>query len=214
MSLIEFKPGELALSSEMNSNFQYLDDKCSELADTILTSSSAFSSQVHILNSTVENLISYREAFISVGMILPFIGNVLPDGYLLCDGAELLVSDFVDLYSAIGTTYGSSDSTVFNLPDLRERTLWGAGFSTLGTYLEPKLPNIKGQFRLVGTEGSSAVSGAFSAGAKGGSYGKGHDKSSSNPLMMFDASTYSEIYSDDCNTVQPPAVVVNYIIKY
>ena len=214
MSLIEFRPGELALSSDINSNFQYLDDKCTELAGDITTKTSAFSSQVYNLNTTVENLLSFRESFISVGMILPFVGDILPDGYLLCDGSELLVEDFEELYDVIGRTYGSSDSTLFNLPDLRNKTLWGAGMAQLGTYLDPMLPNIKGQFRLTGTEGSSAVSGAFSAGAKGGSWGRGHDQSASNPLMQFDASTYSEIYSDDCDTVQPPSLVVNFIIKY
>ncbi len=214
MSLIEFRAGELALSSEINSNFRYLDDKCSELADNITTSTSGFSSQVAALNNNVQNLLSYKESFISVGMILPYVGSIVPDGYLICDGSELLIRDYQKLYSVIGTTFGSSDSTLFNLPDLRNRTLWGAGTISVGEYLNPMLPNIKGTFRLAGTEGSSSVTGAFSAGKKGGSWGIGHDNSATNPLMQFNASAYSDIYSDDCNTVQPPALVLDFIIKY
>lgn len=48
--------------------------------------------------------------------------------------------------------------------------------------------NITGAFRLQGTEGSSAVSGAFVAGANGGSWGSGHNNSADNPLMDFSAS--------------------------
>ena len=216
MSLIRFNPGEIALSADVNNNFDYLNTQISDLSDTITTRTSSFSSQVTILNTTVQNLLGYRESFISTGMILPFAGDSLniPDGYLECDGSEVLVSDFEDLYDVIGDTYGSSDSSSFCLPDLRSKTLWGAGTLNCGTYLTSALPNITGQFRLAGTEGSSAVSGAFSAGAKGGSYGIGHSSGAKNPLMIFDAHQSNSIYSDDCNIVQPPALCVGFIIKY
>ena len=214
MSLIEFNPGEVALSSAVNNNFNYLDSQISELSSALDSQASSFSSQVAILNTTVNNLIGFKDFFIATGMILPFAGSIIPDGYLECDGSEILVSEFEDLYDVIGTTFGSSDSSSFCLPDLRSRTLWGAGTEILGTKLEAGLPNITGQFRLKGTEGSSSVSGAFSAGAKGGSYGKGHTESSSNPLILFDASQSCNIYSDTCQTVQPPALCLNFIIKY
>jgi microcystin-dependent protein len=42
-------------------------------------------------------------------------------GYLLCDGASYLRTDYAALFSAIGTTFGSADGTHFNVPDLRGR---------------------------------------------------------------------------------------------
>ena len=90
---------------------------------------------------------------------MPYAGDVIPDGYLLCDGSEVLVDDFPELHNVIGYLYGSSDSTSFCLPDMKDKTLWGVGEHNLAEYITSKLPNIKGQFRLVGTEGSSAVSG-------------------------------------------------------
>ena len=58
--------------------------------------------------------------FVPVGAILPHaaaIGNV-PDGYLLCNGHYLSRSGYSELYSVIGTEYGSTDNTDFRLPNL------------------------------------------------------------------------------------------------
>ena len=214
MSLIEIEYGSLASSRVLNDNFNYLASEVDALADNINQKTSVFSSQVATLNTSVTNLLSYRSSFIAVGMILPCVLSTVPDGFLLCDGSELAVSEFEDLYDVIGRTYGSSDSTTFCLPDLTDKTLWGVGVNSLGDYISSKLPNIKGQFRLYGTEGSTAVSGAFVAGTKGGSWGAGHDNSAKNPLMQFDASMYNEIYDDNCEIVQPPALAVKFIIKY
>ena len=56
------------------------------------------------------------------------------NGWMLCDGRELLISDHEPLYNVIGTTFGSSDSNHFALPDYRGRALAmmgsGPGLST------------------------------------------------------------------------------------
>ena len=214
MSLTEIEYGALASSKVLNDNFNYLDSEIAAMSENIEQRVSTFSAQVATLNLSVTNLLSFKSSFIAVGMILPYPSLNLPEGFLSCDGSELLISDFEDLYDVIGKTFGSSDSTTFCLPNLRDKTIWGYGENSIGDYLTSKLPNIKGQFRLQGTEGSSAVLGAFKAGAKGGSWGAGHDNSSYNPLMLFDASTYNAIYDDECAIVQPPALTLNYIIKY
>jgi microcystin-dependent protein len=62
-----------------------------------------------------------------VGAILPFAGSKsnLPNGYLLCDGGELLISEYTDLYNLIGYTYRPASQlkgySTFALPDLRGR---------------------------------------------------------------------------------------------
>lgn len=214
MSLIRIEYGSLASSQDMNHNFEYLEDIISSLSSNITDKTSSFSSTVQTLNRSVQELLNYRASFVSVGVILPYAGDVIPDGYLLCDGSEVLVEDFPELHNVIGYLYGSSDSTSFCLPDMKDKTLWGVGEHNLAEYITSKLPNIKGQFRLVGTEGSSAVSGAFSASTKGGSYGQGHEPSASNPLMKFDASRSNKIYDSNCSIVQPPSIAVQFIIKY
>ena len=65
---------------------------------------------------------------VPVATILPFAGSVAPEGFMICDGAELLAAEYADLFTAIGTTYGvgqAADS--FKLPDLRGRAAIGAG---------------------------------------------------------------------------------------
>lgn len=60
------------------------------------------------------------------GIIMPFAGVATPQGYLLCDGSAVSRTDYADLFTAIGTTYGTGDgSTTFNLPDLSGRVVIG-----------------------------------------------------------------------------------------
>lgn len=59
---------------------------------------------------------------ISSGMLMQFAGSSAPSGWLLCDGSAVSRTTYSDLFSEIGTTYGSGDgSTTFNVPDLRGR---------------------------------------------------------------------------------------------
>lgn len=63
---------------------------------------------------------------LSVGMIIPYAGNGdMPVGFLLCNGASVLRATYPDLFDAIGTTFGATDNTHFNLPDLRQRFIEG-----------------------------------------------------------------------------------------
>jgi microcystin-dependent protein len=72
-----------------------------------------------------------EQALIPVGTILDFAGSVAPAGFLLCNGSAISRSKYFALLSVIGITYGVGDSlTTFNLPDLRGRTLVGAGTGT------------------------------------------------------------------------------------
>jgi microcystin-dependent protein len=71
-----------------------------------------------------------RETFVGdlglpVGAIIPYAGPNVPFGFLLCDGAEILISQYIDLYQVVGTTYNGNTallaSNTFRLPDLRGR---------------------------------------------------------------------------------------------
>jgi microcystin-dependent protein len=56
-----------------------------------------------------------------LGQISMFAGNFAPRGWALCDGRLLLISQYTQLYSVLGTTYGGDGRTTFALPDLRGR---------------------------------------------------------------------------------------------
>ena len=135
----------------------------------------------------------------------------LPENCIWLEGAEVSRTTYSILFGIYGTTYGAGDgSTTFKLPDFRNRAIWGANSAG---YLSAGLPNIIGAFRLQGTEGSSAVSGAFSAGAKGGSWGAGHNNTAENPLISFNASWSNSIYGNS-STVQPPSIKVRVYTRY
>lgn len=67
------------------------------------------------------------------GFLIPTAGGVSGGGKLLfrawlkCDGSTVSRATYPDLFNAIGTTFGSTSSTNFKLPDLVGRTIFGAG---------------------------------------------------------------------------------------
>lgn len=218
MSLTRIEYGSLASSSVLNNNFDYLENKIEEFSGHIDDNIAGFSSQVETFRNSVDGLLSYRSSFIATGMIVPSLIDGIPDGFLLCDGSELAVADFRDLYNVIGTTFGSSDSTKFNLPDLRARTLWGAGEGNASsTYLSSGLPDITGYIRFSGIDPlttSGSRSGAFTKTNSSGA-GNGHNNPVSNGTVTFSfhASNSNPVYGAS-SVVQPPSLVVNFLIKY
>jgi microcystin-dependent protein len=74
--------------------------------------------------------------WLQIGTIIPFAGSSSPDpSLLLCNGASLAIADYPQLYDVIGTTYGGTGGTHFNVPDLRGRTVIGTG---TGSGLTPR----------------------------------------------------------------------------
>ena len=62
------------------------------------------------------------------GLVYPLATNTVPDGFLLCDGAEYSRTEYPELFSAIGTVYGAGDGeSTFNVPNLSTRVPVGAG---------------------------------------------------------------------------------------
>ena len=58
----------------------------------------------------------------------PPIAKIEAQGWLLCDGRQLLVSKYSALYGALGNLYGG-DTGTFNLPDCRGMFLRGVDYS-------------------------------------------------------------------------------------
>lgn len=130
------------------------------------------------------------------GMIAFFHTTDVPDGWLLCNGAQVSRTEYARLFAKIGTKYGAGDgNTTFALPNLDGRVLQGTtNTGNVGNYLEASLPNISGRIRL--NEGYwSGASGVFNGESQDatnvGSTG------SLNPLceLVFNASKGNSIYS-------------------
>ena len=130
--------------------------------------------------------------------------------YLLCDGSE------------IPSAYTKLRTLMTHTPDLRDRVPQGTGAYSVNTTIEAGLPNIYGNswdrnYRyFVVTDGTYLNKLTFGSllfdvnyhiriGGGLGSYGLS--------VFSFNASSYNSIYKDECNTVQPPALAVNFYIK-
>lgn len=156
----------------------------------------------------------------AIGEIKWFAFNTAPDGYLVCNGANVSRTTYADLFNAIGTTFGSGDgSTTFALPNLINK--FAQGNTTVGTAIEAGLPNITGATWTAGTPDTVPVSAIASAGV-GCFYGTTiktvlnllYDGTrEGNSAVAFDASRSSSIYGNS-STVQPPALTLLPCIKY
>ena len=80
-------------------------------------------------------------AVLPVGTIIPFVSaysgaNPIPYGWLGCDGATVIAADYRDLSAVIGISYGGNvgstylTATAFDLPDLRNKMLYGTNTAT------------------------------------------------------------------------------------
>jgi len=79
---------------------------------------------------------AYEELMINplIGTLFPLITDVIPDGALECDGATYNRVDYPNLYAALASPY-IVDADTFTVPDLRGRTIIGAGAGAgLSTY--------------------------------------------------------------------------------
>jgi microcystin-dependent protein len=80
-------------------------------------------------------------ATVPIGCLMPFAGTVLPNGYLFCDGGEVRISEYPELFGIIGYTYkrlGLRGKNTFALPDLRGRFPLGPDNMDNGTTVPDK----------------------------------------------------------------------------
>jgi microcystin-dependent protein len=78
---------------------------------------------------TQRNLLNSVTGVSPVGVVSPFAGDTSPSGWLLCDGTEVKISDFLTLFQTIGYKYKDQSlvtSGFFAVPDLRGRQPLGA----------------------------------------------------------------------------------------
>lgn len=76
----------------------------------------------------IEKLTRQVDGFLNpVGAIQLWAGasNMIPAGWLNCDGSSVLISDYPELHAVIGTAFGSVDGTHFNLPNFEGKFALG-----------------------------------------------------------------------------------------
>lgn len=158
------------------------------------------------------------------GVVLPFGGSTVPNGWLLANGAAVSRSGKARLFSVYGTTFGAGDgSKTFNLPDLRDRYIIGVNTNALGTQIAEQLPNIIGSCypnqRFAGGDSanrlwigraSGAISNASETSTQWGSLGgEGLPEPAG---IVFNANSSNSVYTDS-GKVYPLSLALNFIIK-
>ncbi|MEI9890925.1 MAG: tail fiber protein [Caulobacteraceae bacterium] len=83
------------------------------------------------LNTDLDGIDAALRAAMPAGAIAMWGGSTTPPaGYLLCNGAAVSRTTYAALFAALGTIHGGGDgSTTFNLPNLQDRFVAGAGGS-------------------------------------------------------------------------------------
>jgi len=144
-----------------------------------------------------------------IGEIVTYAGPTSPDAkWLPCDGSSLLRTDYPDLFIVIGTVYGATDGTHFNLPDLRGRATIGEGS---GPGLTPRsLGDSFGEETHVLTVGelASHVHSTGNSAVLGTSAPPPFDALGPNPFPAVTGSTGN----DDPHNNMQPSIAINYLI--
>lgn len=156
-----------------------------------------------------------------VGSLQAYAGASAPTGWLLCDGSQQAITAYPELYSVLGTTYGSltngsggAGSTHFRVPDLRGRMPIGEGNDGTAANNATRTRGTKGgDTRLQqhnhtvqeNASNGSTLGGHFTGAGQTAAYA-GNIASNAFPVVVTNAGSGS-------GENMPPFLVTNYIIK-
>lgn len=183
-----------------------------------------------------------QSLLVPTGSITQFAGSSAPTGWAICNGSELAISAYGDLYAVISTSYGAltngsggSGSTHFRLPDFRGRVplgsgtgsgmgTSGSGIITGGSSLSARQIGEWGgderlQQHLHSITDPGHTHNIFVSSQAGSSTPYSRDGSGNNPENALSASSNTTGITQTNNQGSgqggnmPPYVVVNYIIK-
>ena len=200
-------------TSKMEGNFNAGNFKLTNVADGTLPDDAVNREQLDTATQTAKSFIN---SIVKIGDIKASLQTQNHDNWILCNGQELLRSEYADLFEVIGDKFGSGNGvTTFNVPDYRNKFLRGLGDSSapdLYTKQDEGLPDIEGQIEFtLQKQGSKKASGAFNYSA---SSGNGGDYTSTGPYGTFKflASSANPVYGAS-NHVTPENYAVNWFIK-
>ena len=162
----------------------------------------------------IDNALSGQpDSGVPSGVMVPFAGKTVPDGWLLCNGASLAKASYPDLFTAIGYTWGGNGDT-FYLPNYNGRHILGTTYANnVGSTVSAGLPDITGTVKI----GSYPLmttdhNGAFYAASQGSADTHGQDTSRGAMALGFSASNSNSIYGNSPR-VQVPAAYALIIIR-
>lgn len=167
----------------------------------------------YVIEETEQN-VNAVIGYVPIGVVFPYCATTPPVNYLICDGSLYEKTAYPELYAIIGNTFGGDDTT-FAVPNLTDRFIQGG--TNVGEYVEAGLPNITGNITYLKSVSNNDLTKEWDGAFKWTTYSTGSNlpttTTSPNTYdLEFDASKSNAIYGNS-DTVQPPSVVLLYIIK-
>ncbi len=204
------RDGRAAMSGNLNAG----GFKIINVEDGTINSDVVNYKQLSNLKTTLETQIkTYLKNLHSIGDIKASVQKSNHKNWLLCNGQAISRTTYADLFSVIGTKYGSGDgTTTFNVPDYRGKFLRGLGGNSANDMhitQNEGLPNITGGPMHVNSYGSSGTSGALTFTTTGASH---NDSGGTGFDMYFNAGNSNAIYGASTH-VTPINQAVNYFIR-
>jgi len=126
-----FNELKLNLSTDINEiklNFSNINEiksnllNINEIKSNLLNINEIKSNLSNEINEIKSNLSTIN--VLPIGSIIIYAGELIPKNWLKCDGSQLLISDYTELYNVIGNIYGGNQ-LIFNLPDSQGKTIIG-----------------------------------------------------------------------------------------
>lgn len=153
-------------------------------------------------------------AAIPPGTVIYYLGDDIPNGFLLTNGASVLKTDFPLLYAAIGDKFGNVDDQHFNLPNTHHRFLEGTtNIAEVGTYVSAGLPNITGFSNIAGYfDPLTEAGGALSASTRW-TFTIMREPGTASGIVNFNAAGSNPIYGTS-TTNQPAAIRGYWLIRF
>ncbi|MBR6126794.1 tail fiber protein [bacterium] len=209
MALTKIEYGALASSQVMNNNFDYLDGRITTVSQNMSSATSGIYSNIASINALIT---ATSDKLRPIGQPIIRLSDTLFEDEIRLEGDAVSRVTYSALFEIYGVTYGAGDGiNTFNLPDFRNRVLWGSG--EFG-YLDAELPNIKGSIDALCTyKNTDNWTGAFKSTSSFTWRKAGVDQTLYDSDMTFDASESSEIYKDE-GTVRPPAIQVRVVTRF
>lgn len=155
-----------------------------------------------------------------IGTLFIYPINYTPKDCLSCDGYQLNILDYEDLYNIIGTSFNKSTDPpeTFRIPDYNVTGRFLQPGNNAGDLLSAGLPNIIGGFGAAyfynERVGNRFFTGAFTQGSTWSTTRAiGNGGSDSQAYVNFNASIANPIYGNS-DTVQPSSQLVHICIKF
>ncbi len=160
-----------------------------------------------------------------LGEIRMFAGNFAPQGWALCNGQLLSISENEALFALLGTTYGGDGQTTFKLPDLMGRVpihvspqygIGVAGGTELITLTANQLPNHTHTVQSATAVGNTSTPTNKLWATTSGYSNYSNDKDGAgNPLtpVTMNANASSVVGGNQSHDNMMPTVAISFIIS-